>query len=64
MAADSRNLPVFDPSVMDQLACPACHGALRLETCKLVCAQCSRTYPIVDGIPALIAGRGECAGLM
>ncbi|MGA3161034.1 MAG: Trm112 family protein [Terracidiphilus sp.] len=56
MAADSRDLSVFDPSVLTQLACPACLGALRLVETQLVCAQCSRTYPIVDGIPALIAG--------
>jgi uncharacterized protein YbaR (Trm112 family) len=57
MAADSKDLPVFDPSVMDQLACPACHGALRLEEARLVCTACGRAYPIVDGIPALIDGR-------
>ncbi len=57
MAADSRNLPAFDPSVVDQLACPACLGALRLEEARLICAACSRAYPIVDGIPTLIAGR-------
>jgi uncharacterized protein YbaR (Trm112 family) len=57
MPADSRDLPVFDPSVMDQLACPACHGALRVENSQLVCIACSRNYPIVDGTPALIAGR-------
>jgi uncharacterized protein YbaR (Trm112 family) len=47
----------FDPSVVSTLACPACLSELRLETGKLVCAQCSRAYPIVDGIPVLIAGR-------
>jgi uncharacterized protein YbaR (Trm112 family) len=57
MAADSRDLPVFDPSVMDQLACPDCHGALSLHEAQLVCADCGRAYPIVGGIPALIAGR-------
>jgi uncharacterized protein YbaR (Trm112 family) len=57
MPADSRVLPAFDPSVASQLACPACLGALRLDTGKLVCAQCSRAYPVVDGIPVLIAGR-------
>jgi uncharacterized protein YbaR (Trm112 family) len=57
MAADSRVLPVFDPSVVDQLACPDCLGALRLEESKLVCVQCARAYPIVDGIPVLIATR-------
>jgi uncharacterized protein YbaR (Trm112 family) len=57
MPADSRTLPAFDPSLVRQLACPASLGALRLETGKLVCAQCSHDYPIVDGIPVLIAGR-------
>jgi uncharacterized protein YbaR (Trm112 family) len=57
MIADPMALPAFDPSVLTQLACPACLGELRLEAGKLVCAKCSRAYPIVDGIPALIAGR-------
>jgi uncharacterized protein YbaR (Trm112 family) len=57
MAADSRDLPVFDSSIVSQLACPACLGELRLEENKLLCARCARNYPIVDGIPALIAGR-------
>jgi uncharacterized protein YbaR (Trm112 family) len=55
MAADSRVLPIFDPSVATQLACPACVGALRVEETRLICQACGRTYPIVDGIPALIA---------
>jgi uncharacterized protein YbaR (Trm112 family) len=41
------------------LACPACEGELRLETDRVVCARCGRAYPIVDGIPVLIAGRDE-----
>jgi uncharacterized protein YbaR (Trm112 family) len=57
MPADSRTLPAFDLSVVGQLACPDCLGELCMETDKLVCVQCSRAYPIVDGIPALIAGR-------
>jgi hypothetical protein len=57
MTADSRALSAFDPSVAAQLACPVCHGALRVEEDRLLCAACSRTYPIVDGIPVLIAGR-------
>jgi uncharacterized protein YbaR (Trm112 family) len=58
MPADSTSLPAaFDPSVVGLLACPACLGGLRLEESKLVCAECGRAYPIVDGIPALIAGR-------
>ncbi|HEY1210634.1 MAG TPA: Trm112 family protein [Terracidiphilus sp.] len=57
MAADSTALPTFEPSVVDQLACPDCHGALSLEDARLICAACGRAYPIVDGIPVLIAGR-------
>ena len=47
----------FDPVVVDQLACPACLGGLVLEEERLVCAGCGRGYPIVDGIPVLIAER-------
>jgi uncharacterized protein YbaR (Trm112 family) len=60
MAADSRVFPVFDPSVATQLACPACFGALRIEETWLICAACGRAYPIVDGIPALIADSRVC----
>jgi uncharacterized protein YbaR (Trm112 family) len=51
--------PSFDPAVLDQLACPACLGALRLSETRLVCAACARAYPIVDGIPVLIPSRAE-----
>jgi uncharacterized protein YbaR (Trm112 family) len=47
----------FDPSVLAQLACPACLGALRLEDARLLCQACGRAYPVVDGIPVLIVGR-------
>jgi uncharacterized protein YbaR (Trm112 family) len=51
----------FDASILAQLACPACHGDLRLEDLRLVCSACGRRYPIVDGIPALIVERAETA---
>jgi uncharacterized protein YbaR (Trm112 family) len=51
--------PSFDPVILDQLACPACLGALRLSETHLVCAACARAYPIVDGIPVLIPARAE-----
>jgi len=50
---------LFDPSVLEQLACPACLGVLRLEEKHLVCADCGRRYPIEDGIPVLITERAE-----
>jgi hypothetical protein len=60
MPADSANRSSpFDPSVVDLLACPVCLGHLRLEEGKLLCAECGRAYPIVDGIPVLIAGQEE-----
>jgi uncharacterized protein YbaR (Trm112 family) len=57
----------FDSSVVARLACPACHGDLRLDDLHLddlhlICTACSRKYPIVDGIPALIVERAETAG--
>ena len=60
MPADSNSQSsASDPSVVGQLACPACLGDLRLEESKLVCAECGRAYPVLDGIPVLIAGREE-----
>jgi uncharacterized protein YbaR (Trm112 family) len=56
MAAETHS---FDTSILDQLACPACMGELRLDGERLICAGCGRRYPIVDGIPVLIAGRAE-----
>jgi hypothetical protein len=57
MASNPENS--FDASVMELLACPACLGALRLDEARLVCVGCGRAYPIVDGIPVLIAGRED-----
>jgi len=54
----SRHVPL-DASVLNLLACPACRGALSLHDQRLVCAACGRVYPIVDGIPVLIAERAE-----
>jgi uncharacterized protein YbaR (Trm112 family) len=48
---------IFDARVLELLACPACYGKLRLEAERLACAACGRGYPIVDGIPVLIAER-------
>jgi hypothetical protein len=55
----SLSLAQFDPAILDQLACPACLGNLRLADARLVCAGCHRAYPIVDGIPALIVEQAE-----
>ena len=57
MAGDSSKNLSFDASILDQLACPVCLGALRMDGERLVCAGCGRGYPIVDGIPVLIESR-------
>jgi uncharacterized protein YbaR (Trm112 family) len=44
---------------VNQLACPACLGALRLAEARLLCADCGRAYPIVAGIPVLIAEKAK-----
>jgi uncharacterized protein YbaR (Trm112 family) len=49
----------LDPKIFAQLACPACYGELRLEGARLRCMDCSRGYPIVDGIPAMLVERAE-----
>jgi uncharacterized protein YbaR (Trm112 family) len=47
----------IDVNVLSSLACPACFGDLRLDVSHLVCIACTRAYPIIDGIPVLIAER-------
>ncbi|MDR3751626.1 MAG: Trm112 family protein [Terracidiphilus sp.] len=59
MPAQPSQIDLFDPAVLSQLACPACLGGLRPEGARLVCAGCGRVYPVVDGIPVLIAERAE-----
>jgi uncharacterized protein YbaR (Trm112 family) len=59
MPDDLRASPWFDPSQVNHLACPACLGNLRLEESRLLCIGCGRAYPVVDGIPVLIAERPE-----
>ncbi len=44
---------------LDVLACPACRGDLQPEADRLCCAACGRRYPVIDGIPVLIAERAE-----
>lgn len=47
------------PQVLDVLACPVCQGKLRRAAEGILCGGCGRRYPVVDGIPVLIAGRAE-----
>jgi len=51
---ESFNRTKLLASIVDQLACPACHAALRVDATALECTACAHHYPIVDGIPVLI----------
>jgi len=42
---------------LNLLVCPVCHDSLRLEGDAVCCTGCLRRYPIVDGLPVLIASR-------
>ncbi|MGH8009638.1 MAG: methyltransferase domain-containing protein, partial [Candidatus Binatia bacterium] len=41
-------------NLYDILACPMCKGAVVRHDHTLVCAQCQRAYPILNGIPVLL----------
>jgi uncharacterized protein len=55
----AKNTPHFDEGALKVLACPACAGDLRLDDSHLRCVACGRMYPVIDGIPVLIAERAE-----
>jgi uncharacterized protein len=49
---------LIEPSLLEILACPACHAALRedAENSELVCTDstCALAYPVRDHIPVLL----------
>jgi len=57
-------MPV-DASLIEILACPACHAPLADRTAddpaELVCtsATCGLAYPVRDGIPVLLVGEAR-----
>ncbi|MBI1756419.1 MAG: Trm112 family protein [Fimbriimonas ginsengisoli] len=46
---------------MDDLACPVCpqRPPLFQRDNELVCRECGRVYPVVDGIPRLTPDQSE-----
>lgn len=46
----------IDPSLLEILICPACHGELTAldSDAGLSCDGCGRIYPIRDGIPVML----------
>jgi uncharacterized protein YbaR (Trm112 family) len=40
-----------------RIVCPVCHQSLQLEEAAIRCQGCGKRYPVVDGIPVLLADR-------
>jgi len=43
--------------LLDVLVCPVDRGGLDLEDGHLVCRECGRRYPVVDGIPNMLVSQ-------
>ena len=54
-------MKTLSEQLLNKLACPVCQKKLEFEEEKkrLLCRNCSLGYPIVEGIPVLIAGEAE-----
>ena len=52
-------MPVLKPDDLALLVCPVCRQPLTLDATAVRCSGCNRRYPIVDGIPVLLAGRAS-----
>ena len=50
---------MIDKELLEILACPACKGDVKESNGKIVCVDCGRRYPIVDGIPVMIIDEAE-----
>ncbi len=50
----SHPVTVIDPELLALLVCPVDHAELELRDSTLVCTECHRAYPIVDGIPNMV----------
>jgi uncharacterized protein YbaR (Trm112 family) len=48
----------LDPTLLEVLACPACHGELRVDdaAAELVCTnpECGLAYRVEDDIPVML----------
>lgn len=53
----------LDPSLLEILACPACHAPLAVDdaasTLNCTSDRCGLRYPVRDGIPVLLIDEAE-----
>ena len=55
----------IDPALLAVLACPDTHHSpltVDVEASELVCATCSRAFPVRDGIPVLLLDEARHRG--
>ena len=45
------------PEDLRWIVCPVCRQTLQLQPESVLCLGCARQYPLVDGIPVLLADR-------
>jgi uncharacterized protein YbaR (Trm112 family) len=57
--SDPAHKPALQQSDLKWLVCPVCHESLALDAPLVRCDGCDRRYPIVDGIPVLLADRAS-----
>ncbi|UCM88392.1 Trm112 family protein [Streptomyces marincola] len=57
-------MPLVEAALLDILACPVCHAALREEGDELLCTGdgCALAYPVRDGIPVLLEDEARRTG--
>ena len=53
---------MINKELLDILACPVCKADVTLEDEKIVCTNCKRRYPVMDGIPVMLADEAELPG--
>lgn len=53
--------PLVAPELLAILRCPVCRAEVteRQEPPALVCVQCSRAYPVRDGVPIMLEEAAE-----
>jgi uncharacterized protein YbaR (Trm112 family) len=47
----------FTAAHLGLLVCPVCHASLTMQADGIECVGCGRVYPVVDGLPVLLAER-------
>jgi uncharacterized protein len=50
----SDSMQVINPELLSLLVCPVDRAELELRDSSLICSECGRVYPIVDGIPNMV----------